>query len=89
MKKALKIKDDTEIFDKAMKEDLKTAGYKAEDIAAMNQEEMEASDEDSVERRRRKAIKEAKKAAGITTKGDQPKRITKAEKARLAYKAER
>ena len=36
MKKALKIKDDTEIFDKAMKEDLKTAGYKAEDIAAMN-----------------------------------------------------
>ncbi len=36
MKKALKIKDDTEVFDKAMKEDLKTAGYRAEEIAAMN-----------------------------------------------------
>ena len=89
MKKALKIKDDTEVFDKAMNEDLKQAGYKAEDIAAMNQEESDASDEDSLERRKRKAIKEAKKAAGLSTMGDNPKRITKAEKARLAYKAER
>jgi len=89
MRKALKIKDDDELMDKAMKEDLKTAGYRAEEIAAMNQEELEASDEDSVERRKRKAIKEAKKAAGLSTKDEKPKRISKKEKAHQAYKAER
>eukprot|EP00354_Favella_ehrenbergii_P001572 CAMPEP_0170456804 /NCGR_PEP_ID=MMETSP0123-20130129/4308_1 /TAXON_ID=182087 /ORGANISM="Favella ehrenbergii, Strain Fehren 1" /LENGTH=55 /DNA_ID=CAMNT_0010720387 /DNA_START=2072 /DNA_END=2239 /DNA_ORIENTATION=+ len=55
----------------------------------MEDQEVEASDEDSVERRKRKAIKEAKKAAGLSTKSDAPKRISKKEKARKAYLAER
>ena len=86
MRKALRIKDETENFTKALKQDLKEAGYKMSEIEAMNQEEIDASDEDSVERRKRKAIKEAKKAAGQPIKGDAdiPKRISKQEKTRKA-----
>ena len=79
-----------ETLETAMREDLQIAGYKKSQIAYMQaQQDGDASDEDSVERRKRKAIKEAKKAAGLPTKTDQPKRISKKEKARKAYIAER
>ena len=89
MKKALKIKDEMETLEVAMKEDLKEAGIKKSEIAQMEEQEIEPSDEDSVERRKRKAIKEAKKAAGLTIPKDVIKRVTKKEKARKAYLAER
>lgn len=84
MKKALKIRDEMETLETAMKEDLQIAGFKKTQIADMEQQDLDASDEDSVERRKRKAIKEAKKAAGQPVKDEKPQRITKKEKARRA-----
>ena len=90
MRKALRIKDEMETLETAMKEDLKEAGYKKDQIEEMEEKDVDPSDEDSVERRKRKAIKEAKKAAGVPIpKTAIPKRITKKEKAHKAYLAER
>ena len=89
MRKALQIKEEVQKLDKALREDLKDAGLKKAEIDALNKQEIEASDEDSVERRKRKALKEANKKAGITQKEEVPRRVTKKEKARLAYRAER
>ena len=90
MRKALKIKDEMETLEHAMRRDLKDAGYQNGQINQMEGNELDPSDEDSVERRKRKAIKEARKAAGLPTKAeDMPKRVTKKEKARRAFVAER
>ena len=57
MRKALKMKDEMETLENAMKEDLKDAGYKKDQILKMDEQEADkSSDEDSVERRKRKAI---------------------------------
>ena len=54
-----------ETIDKAIKEDLKAAGYTKEEIEGHQQKEVidfgDQSEEDSAERRKRKALKEAKK----------------------------
>ena len=90
MRKAMKIKDEMETLETAIKTDLKDAGYQKVQIEKMEGNEIDASDEDSMERRKRKAIKEAKKAAGLPTKAENmPKRITKKEKAHRAFLAER
>ena len=82
LKKALKIKDDMDTLDKAMKDDLKSAGYTKEEIDGGVDEDQ--SEEDSAERRKRKALKEAKGPNYVPTK-----RISKKERTRLAYQAER
>ena len=65
MKKALKIKDEMEQIDNAMKEDLKAAGFNNREIKAMTENEIDPSDEDSAERRKRKVLKEAAIQSGI------------------------
>ena len=66
IRKALKIKDDMETIDKAIKEDLKSAGYTKQEIEGHQDIDFDQSEEDSAERRKRKALKEAK-VAGQTT----------------------
>ena len=57
-----------ETIDKAIKEDLKSAGYTKEEIDVYQQKEvvndLDQSEEDSAERRKRKALKEVKGQAG-------------------------
>ena len=92
IKKALKIRDDVAIFEKAMKEDLQNAGYKKNEIKRLQEDDEQApveedlSDEDSADRRKRKALEQVKGPGAIQEK---IKHVTKKEKARLAYRAER
>ena len=77
-----------ETLDKAIKDDLKAAGYTKEEIDGHNQKQnvidLDQSEEDSAERRKRKAPKEVKGPGAVTQK-----RVSKNERARQAYQAER
>jgi hypothetical protein len=56
MKRAIKMKDDLESFNKAMIEDLKAAGFKESEIKLMTEQDSADDEENSVERKRRKTL---------------------------------
>ena len=106
IRKALKLKDDQQTLDKAMKDDLVEAGVKQSEIVPIlegndggnNAANGDYSDEDSADRRKRKllAAKGTKtlNVAGCKGKAGQKsqqetKSVSKKEKAKIAFKAER
>ena len=64
VRKALKLKDETEQLDKAMKEDLKAAGYNNKEINDEQANKGYISSDDSADERKRNAIKTEAKLKG-------------------------
>ena len=100
MRKALKMKDDDETLNQAMKDDLKASGYNKDEaqeiIDKQEDKEQNYSDHssiDSADKRKSKLLSQLRKSneGGNTSNDVKPlkKLVSKKERARLAFKAER
>ena len=100
MRKALKMKDDDETLNLAMQDDLKASGYNKDEIQDImeKQEDQEQnysdhSSIDSADKRKSKLLSQLRMSnEGVNTSNDiKPlkKLVSKKERARLAFKAER
>ena len=99
MRKALKMKDDDETFNQAMKDDLKASGYNKDEIQDIvdkqDDKEQNYSDHssiDSADKRKSKLLSQLRMSneGGNAGNDVKPKKlVSKKERARLAFKAER
>ena len=98
MRKALKMKDDDETFNQAMKDDLKASGYNKDEIQDIvdkqDDKEQNYSDHssiDSADKRKSKLLSQLRMSNEAGSGNDfKPKKlVSKKERARLAFKAER